>query len=376
MRSQILFGSLLVGFSAFAGCGGSTDEGSNGTGGGGAPGGTGGVAGAGTGATGGYTCFAAGTPIATPRGEIPIEQLRVGDIVLAYDEITHTVVPRPVVRTFVHPDQRPGQLKLDDGRVLRVTDEHPIYLPDRRGYVDAGTLAAETRLLRLQGTSTTSGIADAFVDDPSAPLQTVYNIEVAETHNYFAADVLVHNKSGGAPPCIYEKKPIDGTNACVMDPACLDPVTAASPDAGAIADAGTDGAQELQSWLCSPPDPNTMYKVAFELSSPSPNEDYISLITSPVFPSGTGGGAGCSGFEIGQLWTWHEADAATTDWTTLCTEVPGSILSEHLTLKVEAADAKIRNVRFVESCDCVLSQKTWNSCSKTYEGGAGASSCL
>lgn len=393
MRPGILSGFAFAVIAAFAGCGGSTDEGKNGngasvSGGGGSagiPSGGGGAAGVGgpTSGGGGYTCFAAGTPISTPSGDVPIDQLNVGDIVLAYDEATRTVVPRPIVRTFAHPDQRPGHLRLEDGRVLDVTDNHPIYLPERGKYADAGTVASETRLLVLNGTTTTSGIADGFLPDSSVALQTVYNIEVAEHHNYFAGSVLVHNKSGGAPPCTSEKKQIDGTNACENSTECLDPNTATFEDidAGSDVDAGSDdggteGFQELQRWFCSLPDPNQTYLVAFDLSSPEPYEDYVSLVTSPSFPSGAGGGANCSGFEIGQIWTWHEADAATTDWTTLCTEIPGSTLNEHLAAKVEAAGAKLRNLRFVKSCDCRLEQKKWDSCSQSYGGFAGASSCL
>lgn len=390
MRSHLVSGFVLVVLAAFAGCGGSTDEGDNGGGGsggsGGAPGGSGGVGAVGGdggtvgGGTGGYTCFAAGTPIATPRGEVPIDQLKVGDLVFAYDEAAHAVVSRPVVRTFAHPDQRPGHLRLENGRVLEVTDNHPIYLPDRANYADAGGVERETRLLMWNGTSTTSGIADGFMADPSVSLQTVYNIEVAEHHNYFAGDVLVHNKSGGAPPCLPEPKEITGTNACDTGTECLDPdaTTFEDIDGGTPSDpdAGQNGAQELQRWFCSQPDANATYLVAFELSSTEPNEDYISLVTSPVFQNGAGGSANCSGIELGQIWTWHDADAATTDWTTLCTEVPGALLNEHLAARVESSGAKLRNLRFVKSCECHLSQKKWNSCTNTYEGAAGASSCL
>jgi hypothetical protein len=394
MRSSILKGITLVVLAAFAGCGGSTDEGKNGngvtTGGGGSggsPGGSGGVAGvAGVGGSsgyGGYTCFAAGTPIATPSGDVPIDRLNVGDLVLAYDEVTRAVVPRPVVRTFAHADQQPGHLRLEDGRVLEVTDNHPVYLPERGTYADAGTVANETRLLVLNGTTTTSGIADGFLPDPSVSLQTVYNIEVAEHHNYFAGSVLVHNKSGGAPPCTPEKKSIIATDACETSTECLDPdpATFEDIDAGSDADAGGDdggmgGSQELQRWFCSQPDANQTYLVAFDLSSPEPYEDYISLTSSPSFPQGTGGAANCEGFELGQIWTWHEADAATTDWTTLCTEIPGATLNQHLAARVQATGAKLRNIRFVKSCDCHLEQKQWNSCSQSYGGFAGASSCL
>jgi hypothetical protein len=84
-------------------------------------GGVGGVSGVGSG------CFEAGSRIATPSGSVPIERLEVGDTVLAFDERSGMVEPRRVQQTFVHEVEASGRLQLEDGRVLRVTDEHPIY---------------------------------------------------------------------------------------------------------------------------------------------------------------------------------------------------------------------------------------------------------
>src|SRR6185503_17667173 len=92
---------------------------------------------------GSFGCFVAGTRIATPSGTLSIEELRIGDLVLAYDEQTGLVVPRPVTATFVHPDHPIGALPLSDGRVLRVTPNHPVYLPDQQRYADAGELAGD-----------------------------------------------------------------------------------------------------------------------------------------------------------------------------------------------------------------------------------------
>jgi hypothetical protein len=346
-------------------------------------GGAGGVGGAPPGGGGWSACFAAGTPIATPSGEVAIERLRVGDLVLAYDQGTHRVVPRPVVRTFAHPDQRPGRLTLEDGRVLEVTDNHPIYRPDRNDYADAGDILENTRLLLLRGVSTDSGIATGFQADAGALPQTVYNIEVAEEHNYFAANVLVHNKSGGSPPCSYEKKQVDGTQACQLDSECLDPdpatfeplfVDGGAPDAGTD-DAGTDHGSELQRYFCSEPNSDIYYPVAFELESPSPYEDYVSLISSPTFSNGTGGSGPCSGLELGQIWNYYPEGNGTDGWQTYCTMLYGADLNEHLSIWVQTTTAKLRNLRFVQACDCQLSQKKWNSCNNTYTGVGGASYC-
>ena len=140
---------------------------------------------------------------------------------LAYDEQASRVVPRAVTATFAHPDQEVGAVPLSDGRVLHVTANHPIYLPDQRRYADAGELAGDERLLTLSASAQTSSlIAGAFHASGTDPV-TVYNITVAGEHNYFAEGVLVHNKSppfpdGGCPPVSFDGE-------CTLNLPCLNP---------------------------------------------------------------------------------------------------------------------------------------------------------
>jgi len=119
----------------------------------------------------------------------------VGDLVLAYDEAAGSVVSRPVTRRFVHPGQHAGTLALDQGRTLRVTPNHPVYEPETGAYVEAGSIARGERLLTLAPRGgATSAISAGFTADYQGLPETVFNLEVDGTHNYFAAGVLVHNK--------------------------------------------------------------------------------------------------------------------------------------------------------------------------------------
>ena len=61
-------------------------------------------------ARGGGGCFEEGTPILTPNGEVPIEQLRVGDVVIG---------GRVEAIICVEPEEY-----LDVGNGVRVTAEH------------------------------------------------------------------------------------------------------------------------------------------------------------------------------------------------------------------------------------------------------------
>lgn len=75
-------------------------------------------------------CFPAGTPVLTPEGEISIEKLRVGDLVLT------SAGPRPVQHVFNKVASSLLTLELSDGRRIRCTPNHPVF-------TDAGWLAAE-----------------------------------------------------------------------------------------------------------------------------------------------------------------------------------------------------------------------------------------
>lgn len=150
------------------------------------------------------SCFGAGTRIATPSGDVAIEDLRIGHQVLAFDEQSGAVVVSTVTAVFRHEQGLPGLLTLDDGRVLRVTAEHPIYSQTTRSYRPAAELQVADDLLRLLPSDAgparphSAQLEPTRLGQPWAPLpdaETVYNIAVATHENYFADGLLVHNKS-------------------------------------------------------------------------------------------------------------------------------------------------------------------------------------
>ena len=75
-------------------------------------------------ARGGGGCLAAGTLIATPRGDVPIEALRVGDTVWSVVD-GRRVVAR-VEEVFAVEPLEFVELTTADGVVLRATPEHPV----------------------------------------------------------------------------------------------------------------------------------------------------------------------------------------------------------------------------------------------------------
>jgi hypothetical protein len=384
------------------GAGGSVgDAGSvGGTSFGGALGSSGGGVGGTFGYGGSFGCFVAGTQIATPSGTRPIDELRLGDLVLAYDEQAERVVPRPVVETFVHPDHPVGALPLSDGRVLRVTANHPIYLPDQQRYADAGELTGDERLLTLSGSAQTSSlIAGAFRVSAADPV-TVYNISVAGEHNYFAEGVLVHNKSGaggsggtGGTRC----DPVAWSGACTPTQGCIDPRSptperidfnqpvvgedAGSSDSGAL-DAGISDATPRTTVDSSPYDahpfnspPPTGGAIGADICGgpQSTRNSYLAfdLWSDQSPPSAVAihsVNAQCSGAEIGMAPFVSIAPPART-WTTQCVVVPDQSISRVMVQPLSTATV-VKNLRFVSDCRCPRPLFLTTSCGTlTPDGG-------
>jgi RHS repeat-associated protein len=139
-------------------------------------------------------CFAAGTPVLTPDGEKPIDEVKAGESVLAYDPTTGTTTTRRVVRTYV----RDGitlelTLRVDDGpaTALRVTAEHPFLRCDGT-FIGAAELAAGDCVVTARSTGTVVAVGAPTTAEP------VFNFEVEVDHTYLvgAEGYVVHNVCG------------------------------------------------------------------------------------------------------------------------------------------------------------------------------------
>jgi hypothetical protein len=375
---------------------------------GGGVGGTQGVGGT-FGIAGTFGCFVAGTQIATPSGTRAIEELRLGDVVLAYDEHAGRVVPRPVTATFVHPDHPVGALPLSDGRVLRVTSNHPIYLPDQQLYADAGELTGDERLLTLTASTQTSSLIAGAFQASATEAATVYNITVAGEHNYFAEGVLVHNKSiaagtgagggtGGGPSEGGACVPATLSGACYAF-ACLDPVWptseyvtlnqaagsgGGSADAGPVdsgaadaappADAGPVDAAPVSRESGAIPDSgltpsaNLGWPVCNGRGVPNPAYLAFDVWAGPSGPPvvGISSGAVCSGAEIGEVWFQNDRPPPPNTETTQCIRLPQPVTG-NLTLWAINGNTHVRNARFVSGCECARRLTVNTSCG--YLGG-------
>lgn len=137
-----------------------------------------------------------------------IEDVRVGDLVWAYDEQTGQLEKRPVTALFRSQTDHLRILTLEsesgERQRIETTDEHPFWLVGH-GWQDAQYLRPGDRLLEPDQSQVT--VTSTLREEHPDGL-TVYNFEVAGLHDYFvsatATDSLVlsHNmckKTSGAP---------------------------------------------------------------------------------------------------------------------------------------------------------------------------------
>jgi len=143
---------------------------------------------------GGSGCFVAGTPVATPEGIIPIEDVTVGTEIRAYDLTTSEHISSIVndvevkdVTTLVH-------VTLADGTLITTTPVHRFWT--KRGWVAVGDFIATDELFTKEGIWTTFTFEEESLDEPV----TVYNLHIEDdAHNFFAGGVLVHNLKESDP---------------------------------------------------------------------------------------------------------------------------------------------------------------------------------
>jgi len=90
-------------------------------------------------------CFPAGTMIDTPRGQIPIEELYVGQ------PVRHALGVSNIEAISSRPTRELVQLELNNGRTIRCTPNHPFFT--ECGWRPAGSLAVGTRLYSREDVS-------------------------------------------------------------------------------------------------------------------------------------------------------------------------------------------------------------------------------
>lgn len=140
----------------------------------------------------GIKCFIGGTLIVTDEGLKPIEEIEVGDKVLAYDEETGEQAYKKVVRLFRNETYEWYHIFVNDEEIV-CTGGHPFYSTKYDKFVAAKDLETDDKLLFSNGEY---GIINQIEVELLVEPQTTYNFEVEDFHTYYVGEneVLTHNK--------------------------------------------------------------------------------------------------------------------------------------------------------------------------------------
>jgi len=139
-------------------------------------------------------CFTAGTKVLTDVGEKNIEDIEVGDEVLAKDDLTGEMAYKSVEWLFQRDVEETYNITVG-GEVITTTDEHPFWIVGK-GWVEAKHLGVSDVLTTSAGKEV--AIEKIVVKEEH---KTVYNFKVKDFHTYFVSNlgIWTHNKCGDIP---------------------------------------------------------------------------------------------------------------------------------------------------------------------------------
>ncbi len=138
------------------------------------------------------SCLAAGTPVWTESGPVPVENVRVGDRVFACDTETGQLDLKPVLKTTIRA--KIPLLKISAGSdTIEATGGH-VFWASGKGWVKTRDLQPERRLHTILGT------VDVASVEPAEPQET-FNLVVADFHTYFVGQekILTHDNTMRRP---------------------------------------------------------------------------------------------------------------------------------------------------------------------------------
>lgn len=134
-----------------------------------------------------YSCFPAGVRVWTPRGQVPVEELEVGDGIYGLVQAS----PRQGWVSALHEREHDTLLTLHtELGSLKLTPEHPVWSMSAQDWRRAEELQVGERLRGVNGPVELLG-----VDIRHSPPFPVYDLTVeAAEHSFFAEGLWVHNK--------------------------------------------------------------------------------------------------------------------------------------------------------------------------------------
>ena len=139
-------------------------------------------------------CFVAGSKVLTVNGLVNIEEIKVGDYVIAYNKETGMNEVRKVTETFVHKDvQDQVTVAFKDGSKVEMNMYHPLYTEE--GWKSLSSFNGYETLKvgdRVKSEEEYKEITEIKVDLSSKPVN-MYTINVEGLDNFYVNGTLAHD---------------------------------------------------------------------------------------------------------------------------------------------------------------------------------------
>lgn len=149
-------------------------------------------------------CFVAGTKVTLADGSLKnIEDVQSGDIVATFDLRTGETVHNIVNRVYSKKVYGTVEYRFDNGETLECTFDHPLYV-EGKGWASFNcvlsnamySLEEEVKHITVgDKVKLATGVSEIIETNTHSKEVNVYNLQDIEgNHNYFANNVLVHNR--------------------------------------------------------------------------------------------------------------------------------------------------------------------------------------
>ncbi len=134
-------------------------------------------------------CFTAGTKVNTENGLVNIEDIKVGDRVLSWDEETGEYDYKPVSKTFINTTDEYVRLDIG-GEIIEATPKHPFRTFDGQ-WIASAKLEVGQEVLSYTGEKQVVNNVELVEEET-----TVYNLEIEGWYTYLVGEngIVVHNE--------------------------------------------------------------------------------------------------------------------------------------------------------------------------------------
>jgi hypothetical protein len=138
------------------------------------------------------SCLVAGSPVRTDRGSVPVEEVKVGDLVLSKDPVSGELSYQAVLRTTVRDPEPVWKATTDRGEI-RGTGGHNFWVSGR-GWTMLRDIKPNDR---LHGAAQPATVREVTSDGA----EKTYNLVVADFHTYFVGNdvILSHDVTFAKP---------------------------------------------------------------------------------------------------------------------------------------------------------------------------------